>query len=103
MELQISHSICAEVSKDGVLRGCSGQDDRNRARTAGGIPASRTAHDMDNEFDSGCESGRFFCCPGSAAYGILEAEILVVEKERFTTFLLLLAASICRVLPRFAE
>jgi hypothetical protein len=41
----------------------------------------------------------FFCCPGSSAYGILEAEIPVVEKERFTTFLLLLAASICRILP----
>ena len=27
----------------------------------------------------------------------------VVEKHRFTTFLLLLAASICRILPRFAE
>ena len=27
----------------------------------------------------------------------------VVEKSRFTTFLLLLAASICRILPRFAE
>ncbi len=49
------------------------------------------------------KSGRFFCCPGSAAYGILEAEIPVVEKSRFTTFLLLLAASICRILPRFAE
>jgi hypothetical protein len=32
------------------------------------------------------KSGRFFCCPGSAAYGILEAEIRVVEKHRFTTF-----------------
>ena len=58
---------------------------------------------MDSEFDPGCESGRFFCCPGSAAYGILEAEIPVVEKSHFTTFLLLLAASICRILLRFAE
>jgi len=58
---------------------------------------------VDSEFDPGCESGRFFCCPGSSAYGILEAEIRVVEKTRFTTFLLLLAASICRILPHFAE
>ena len=47
------------------------------------------------------KSGRFFCCPASYAYGILEAEIRVVENLCFTTFLLLLAASICRVLPRF--
>ena len=72
----------------------------NRVRTAGGIPASRTTHDMDSEFDSGCESGRFFCYPGSTAYGILDAEILVVEKFHFTTFLLLLAASICRINPQ---
>ena len=52
---------------------------------------------------TGANPAGFFCCPGSVAYGILEAEIPVVEKERFTTFLLLLAASICRVLPRFAE
>ena len=59
--------------------------------------------DRGNGYTDWSESGRFFCCPGSSAYVILEAEIPVVEKERFTTFLLLLAASICRVLPRFAE
>ena len=47
---------------------------------------------------TGANPAGFFCCPGSVAYGILEAEIPVVEKERFTTFLLLLAASICRVI-----
>ena len=43
----------------------------NRARTTGGIPSSRTAYDMDNEFESGCEKWPVFCCPRIGIYGIL--------------------------------
>jgi hypothetical protein len=57
---------------------------------------------MDNEFDSGCESGRFFCCPGSAAYGILEEEIPVAEKPVLLLFYYFWRprfAAFCCVLP----
>ena len=52
---------------------------------------------------SGCESDRIFIARKALDMVSFGQRFGVVEKPRFTTFLLLLAASICRILPRFAE
>ena len=68
---------------------------------------------MDDEFSPNPEKltvilnpvtrgGREFLLPVRAGYVILEQAPRVVKNQRFTTFLLLLAAAICPVLPRFA-
>lgn len=62
---------------------CQGRITKKRARTAGGIPASLTAHDMDKRFypypakwTVNCipadEFGRDFLLPLRAGYDILE-------------------------------
>ena len=75
---------------------------RKRARTTGGIPASRTAHDRDDEIAPTDELSRgiFVAGAGGMWYSWLvtaEARTQVVKKPCFTTFLLLLAAAICQV------
>ena len=60
-------------------------------------PGKRTAN-----FTPADELSREFLLPVGAGYGILEQAPQVVKNQHFTTFLLLLAAAICRDLPRFA-